>query len=344
VEKMRLGRTNLQVSRCGFGALPIQRLDQAAAVSLLRHAYECGIDFFDTARGYTDSEKKIGLALAAVRRQVFLATKTPGRSRRQVLADLDTSLAILQTDYLDLYQLHNPNPLPDPDDPDSAYAALLEAKSQGRVRFVGVTSHRLENALAAARSGCYDTVQFPLNVLSSPEDLALIDVCRQHDVGVIAMKALSGGLLTQAAAAFAFLRQYPGVLPIWGMQRESELAEFIQLEQNPPPLDEEMLAAMARDRRELAGAFCRGCGYCLPCPAGIPIPLAARITLLIARAPADQFFSEDWQQKMELIEQCEHCGHCSSHCPYQLDTPGLLRTNLEEYRRIIASRSKTIHS
>lgn len=338
MEKMRLGRTGLQVSRCGFGALPIQRLEQSAAVELLRHAYDKGIEFFDTARGYTDSEEKIGIALASVRKNIVLATKTPAKTRKGVQADLEKSLAQLQTDMIDVYQLHNPAEIPDPADPDSSYAALVEAKKKGQIRFIGLTNHRLSTALAAARSGLFDTIQFPLSLLSSAEDLELISVCRQHDVGIIAMKALSGGLLTHIPSAFAFLRQYPEVLPIWGIQRESELEDFIQLEQNPPVLDPTMQAIIDKERSELAGAFCRGCGYCLPCPAGIPIPMAARMTLLLARSPAAKFLEGEWQEKMELIDQCQHCGHCTSHCPYQLDTVALLEQNLAAYRKIIRNQ------
>ncbi len=339
MEKMRLGRTNQMVSRCGFGALPVQRLDQTAAQRLLRQAYDHGVDFFDTARGYSDSEEKIGLALADVRSRIILATKTPAKDGPTLRANLETSLKMLQTDHIDLYQLHNPRQLPDPTGPDGLYAALQQARQDGLIRFVGITSHRLEVALAAARSGLYDTVQFPLNLLSSPADLELIEVCRQNDVGLIAMKALSGGLLTNIPAAFAFLRQYANVLPIWGLQRESELAEFLALEANPPVMTDELWAAVARDRSELAGSFCRGCGYCLPCPAGIPIPMAARMTLLLSRAPAAPLLTPEWQAKMALIEDCRHCGQCSSHCPYQLDTPALLRQNLDDYRRIIRNNA-----
>ena len=335
MEKMRLGRTGLQVSRCGFGALPIQRLEQTPAVKLLRHAYDQGINFFDTARGYTDSEEKIGIALAPVRKNIVLATKTPAKTRQGVQADLEKSLAQLQTDMIDVYQLHNPAEIPDPADPDSSYAALVEARQKGQIRFIGLTNHRLSTALAAARSGLFDTIQFPLSLLSSAEDLELISVCRQHDVGVIAMKALSGGLLTHIPSAFAFLRQYPEVLPIWGMQRESELEDFLRLEQHPPVLDAAMQAIIDKERSELAGAFCRGCGYCLPCPAGIPIPMAARMTLLLSRSPAAKFLEKEWQDKMDLIDQCQHCGHCTSHCPYQLDTVALLEQNLAAYRDMI---------
>ena len=275
------------------------------------------------------------IALAPVRKNIVLATKTPAKTRQGVQADLEKSLAQLQTDMIDVYQLHNPAEIPDPADPDSSYAALVEARQKGQIRFIGLTNHRLSTALAAARSGLFDTIQFPLSLLSSAEDLELISVCRQHDVGVIAMKALSGGLLTHIPSAFAFLRQYPEVLPIWGMQRESELEDFLRLEQLPPVLDAAMQAIIDKERSELAGAFCRGCGYCLPCPAGIPIPMAARMTLLLSRSPAAKFLEKEWQDKMDLIDQCQHCGHCTSHCPYQLDTVALLEQNLAAYRDMI---------
>lgn len=332
MEKTRLGRTDLWVSRTGFGALPIQRVDFDTARTILRQAYEGGITFFDTARGYSDSEEKLGYALADVRDDIVIATKSSGASDRASLMDrLEISLRNLRTDHVDILQLHNPAVLPDPDDPDSLYAGLLEAKARGMTRFISITNHKLDNALAAARSGLYDTVQFPLSAISSDKDLTLIDVCRQEDVGLIAMKALSGGLLTNATLAFAALRQYDNVVPIWGIQRESELAEFLALEENPPVLDEALRAEIVREKLELSGDFCRGCGYCLPCPAEIPIPMAARMSFLLRRAPSAGFLTAEWQEKMHRIDDCIDCGHCRDNCPYELDTPALLKRMLKDY-------------
>lgn len=327
-----LGRTGLRVSRTAFGVLPIQRVSFDEARLLLRKAYEHEINFFDTARAYTDSEEKIGYALADVRAQVIIATKTSANDAAGLREQLEISLRNLKTDYVDLLQLHNPLHLCTPDGPDSVYQALVEAREQGKTRFIGITSHRLDVARAAVASGWYDTVQFPLSAISSPDDLRLIDDCRARDIGLIGMKALCGGLLTNAAAAFAFLRQYADVVPIWGFQREYELDELLAFEQSPPPLDAAMWEAIERDRAELRGDFCRACGYCLPCPAQIPIPMAARMSLLLRRMPYAQFLEEDWQQQMANIEHCTDCGHCSAHCPYGLDTPRLLRKMLEDYR------------
>ena len=178
-------------------------------------------------------------------------------------------------------------------------------------------------------------MQFPLSAISSEADLKLIDVCRAEDVGLIAMKAVCGGLLTDIPAAFTFLRQYENVVPIWGIQRESELEEFLALEANPPALDARMREQIQQDREELSGDFCRGCGYCLPCPAGIPIPMAARMKYLLRRAPTENFLTEDWQKKMRRINDCQDCGKCTERCPYGLKTPELLRRMLDDYETFI---------
>lgn len=332
MERIRLGRTGLMVSRSGFGAIPIQRIGFEQAKNLIRKAYDNGINFFDTARSYTDSEEKIGAALADVRNRVIIATKTGAGDRRTFFEHLETSLKNLKTDYIDIYQLHNPKALPDPDDPEGLYQALLEARRKGMVRFIGITNHRLDLALAAVRYGLYDTVQYPLSLLSDEQDLGLIGLCEEKDVGLIAMKALAGGLISNARAAFAFFRQYQNVAPIWGIQAEAELDEFLTYEQAPPVLDEAMWETIKQYRAELSGEFCRGCGYCLPCPAEIPIPMAARMSLLLKRSVFQKFLGEDWRRKMELIEECINCGHCREHCPYELDPPRLLKKNLQAYR------------
>jgi aryl-alcohol dehydrogenase-like predicted oxidoreductase len=331
MEKTILGRTGLRVTRCGFGALPIQRISFDEAGTILRKAYDSGINFFDTARYYTDSEEKMGKALSDVRKEIIIATKGMAKDKETLLKSLETSLRNLKTDYVDIFQLHNPDHLPDPEDPDGLYAGLLEARKQGKTRFIGITNHGIERAVKAAESGLYDTIQFPVNALSAEADLGLIDICREKNVGLIAMKALSGGLLSKAAVAFAFLRQYENVVPIWGIQRIKELEEFLEFEKNPPALDDDMWKQIMEYRTELASEFCRGCGYCMPCPAGIYIRDAARISLLLSRAPYQPFLQESYKEKMDLINNCIECGQCKSKCPYGLDTPNLLKRELKRY-------------
>jgi predicted aldo/keto reductase-like oxidoreductase len=335
MERIRLGRTGMMVSRSGFGAIPIQRIGSVEADHLLRKAFDHGINFYDTARGYTDSEEKIGRALSCVRKEVIIATKSKGRDRKTFMTDLETSLQILKTDYVDLIQLHNPKTLPDPEEVDGAYHGLLEARQKGMARFIGITAHRLDVALAASVSGLYDTIQFPLSMISSEKDLGLIGACDQKDIGLIAMKALSGGLITNTKAAFAFLRQFNSVVPIWGIQLEKELDEFIALEANPPELSDPMRRLIEKDRAELSGAFCRGCGYCLPCPAGIPISQAARMSLFLRRQLVKRFFTDKWKEDMARINDCTGCGHCREMCPYELDVPTLLKKQLVDYQTFL---------
>ena len=335
MKTVTLGKTGITVNRNGFGALPIQRVSVEEAGHLLRKAFENGINFFDTARSYSDSEYKIGLALSDVREQIVIATKTPSTTVEGFWKDLETSLSLLKTDYIDIYQFHNPAFCPKPGDGTGLCEAMLEAKAQGKIRHIGITNHRLAVAQEAVESGLYETLQFPFSYLASEKDEALVRLCAEKNVGFICMKALSGGLITRSDAAYAYLAQYENTLPIWGVQRESELDEFIAYNDNPPAMTAELSAYIEEERVSLAGDFCRGCGYCMPCPAGIEINQCARMSLLLRRSPAAGWLTPAWQEKMEKIEACLHCGQCMKRCPYSLNTPELLRKNLEDYRTFI---------
>ena len=337
--EVTLGSTGMTVNKNGFGALPIQRISDEDAVYLVRKAYEGGITFFDTARCYTDSEKKVGMALEGIRDKVLIATKTMAGTVEEFWEDLGTSLEYLRTDYIDLYQFHNPSFCPKPGDGTGLYEAILEAKAQGKVRHIGITNHRLAVANEAIDSGLYETLQFPFCYLATDKDLELVSRCREANMGFIAMKALSGGLINNSAAAYAYLAQFAHVLPIWGVQRESELDEFLSYVENPPALTEELEAVISHDRQELQGEFCRGCGYCMPCPAGIEINNCARMSLMIRRAPSAAQLTPEMQEKMLQIENCLHCGKCKSKCPYNLDTPALLERNLKDYKEILAGKA-----
>jgi predicted aldo/keto reductase-like oxidoreductase len=338
MDTTRLGRTNLMVSRSGFGAIPIQRIAMEKSDALLTKAYEGGITFFDTAHGYTDSEQKIGHALSRQRKRIVIATKSPARDLKGLLENVATSLSRLKTDYIDILQLHNPATVPVPGDGSGLYEGLLELKKGGTVRFIGITNHRLPVAREAVACGLYDTVQYPFSSLSSDSEIALVHEARAKDVGFIAMKALSGGLIANAASTFAFIRNTGYAVPIWGIETEAQLDTFISLEKNPPAYDDAMRLIVEKDRRELAGSFCRGCGYCLPCSVGIEINMAARLSFLMRRAPFQPFITPEWQAKMALIETCTACGQCSSRCPYELDTPELLKSQLALYKEFLRQR------
>ena len=337
--KVTLGSRGITVNKNGFGALPIQRVSTEDAVKLARKAYEAGITFFDTARFYTDSEEKLGEAFDGMREKVYIATKTAAKNADEFWEQLGISLHNLRTDYIDIYQFHNPSFCPKPGDGTGLYEAMLEAKAQGKIRHIGITNHRLNVAMEALESGLYETLQFPFNYLATDKEHKLVEVCREKNIGFIAMKALSGGLITNSKVAYAYQAQYYNVLPIWGVQRETELDEFISYIDNPPVLDEEIKAVIENDKKELAGNFCRGCGYCMPtCPAHIEINNCARMSLLLRRSPSELQLTKEVQAKMKKIEDCIHCGACSAHCPYGLDTPKLLEDNYKDYKEVLAGK------
>ena len=334
-----LGKTQITVNKNGFGCLPIQRISKEEAAKLLRKAREKGITFFDTARAYSDSEEKLGEAFGGSWDDTFyVATKTAANTPEEFRRDLETSLGNLKRDYVDIYQFHNPDFCPKPGDGSGLYECMLEAKAQGKIRHISITNHRLSVAHEAIDSGLYETLQFPFSYLSGEQELELVAKCRAAGMGFIAMKALSGGLLNNSAACYAWLSQFDNVVPIWGIQRESELDEFLSYVENPPVLTEELQELVEKDRKELQGDFCRGCGYCMPCPAGIEINNCARMSQMIRRSPSAGFLTPEAQKKMLQIENCLHCGQCKSKCPYGLDTPALLQKNLQDYKEILAGK------
>jgi predicted aldo/keto reductase-like oxidoreductase len=305
------------------------------AIRLLHRAFDGGIRFYDTARLYTDSEEKLGQAFPDRRSRIFLASKTGAVTAEGFWKDLETTLKNLKTDYLDIYQFHNPAFCPKPGDESGLYDAALEARKKGMILHIGITNHRLNVAQEAIDSGLYETLQFPFCYLSGEPELKLLEGCKKQDMGFLSMKALSGGLITNAAAAFAFQAQFPETLPLWGIQREEELEQFLSFVDNPPSMNEELSAVIEKDRKELLGEFCRGCGYCMPCPAGIEINNCARMSLLLRRAPSAGYLTPQWQEKMQKIEDCKHCDSCKKKCPYGLDTPKLLKKNYEDYKEIL---------
>ncbi len=336
---VRLGRTEIVVNKNGFGALPIQRISDDEAVYLLKKAYQGGIRFFDTARAYSDSEHKLGLAFDKIRDSLYIATKSGASNGEDMKKDLENSLSNLRTDYIDIYQFHNPAFCPKPGDGSGLYEAALEAKKEGKIRHIGITNHRLSVAQEAISSGLYETLQFPFCYLATEKEEALVEGCRKADMGFIAMKALSGGLITNSAAAYAHAAEFENVLPIWGVQREKELDEFLSYIDNPPIMTGEIRELIEQERRALAGEFCRGCGYCMPCPAGIEINNCARMSLLLRRSPSQSWLTQEGQERMMKIKDCMHCNQCKAKCPYGLDTPALLAKNLEDYENVLAGRT-----
>lgn len=338
IREVTLGFTGIKTPQNGFGALPIQRSRPEEAVQILRRAYEGGMAFFDTARAYSDSEEKIGLALSDVRDRIFLATKSRAKNAQDLRQDLMTSLDRLKTDYVDIFQFHQADRCYRPGDGTGMYEEMEKLKSEGKIGHIGITAHKIGVAEEAVESDLYETLQYPFSYLASDRDLALAAACREHGMGLIAMKSLAGGLINDSHAAFAFMNQsaFDHVIPIWGIQRMRELEEWLVYMEAPAKMDEAAKRAIEKDRADLSGDFCRGCGYCMPCPQGIRINQCARIGLMVRRAPSQDWLSDYWQAEMEKVRTCIHCNACSFRCPYELDTPTLLERNLRDYEALLA--------
>jgi len=338
MQTITLGKTGLAVRPCGFGALAIQRISHEESVRLLRRAFDGGFDLFDTARCYTTSEERLGAAFHGMRDKIILASKTMALTADDFWSDLHESLRNLKTDYIDLYQLHNPPFCARPGDESGLYDALMKAREQGKIRFIGLSNHRLAIAKEAIDSGLYDTLQYPFNYLSTDAEIELARLCEEKNMGFLGMKSLSGGLLKHASAAYAWIHAQGKVLPLVGIQKDAELDQWLSCMRNPPHLDEEMWKVIEADRRQLTGDFCRGCGYCMPCPMGIDIPTCARASLLMRREPAEIILSEGGLEKMKQAEACIRCGQCMKKCPYQLNTPELIRRCVEDVKEVLAGK------
>ena len=338
VIKMRLGKTDLEVNKNGFGALPIQRCTMGEAVEILKKAYDNRINFFDTAHFYTDSEEKMGNAFEDIPREnIFIASKTAAETPEEFMSDLETSLESLKTDYLDLYQFHNISFVPKAE--DNLFKAMLEAKNKGMVRHIGITTHKITYAYEAIETGLYETLQYPFSYLSGDDEIELVEKCKEFDVGFIAMKAMGGGLIKNSKASFAFLNQFDNVLPIWGIQKLDELDEFLSYDENTI-LDDDLKADIEQDKKELGDNFCRGCGYCMPCPEEINISLCGRMSLWIRRFPTEPNMDEKTQEMMRHTLDCTECYECVDKCPYELDIPQLLKENYEDYQNVLTGKTK----
>jgi predicted aldo/keto reductase-like oxidoreductase len=331
MKSVRLGKTELLVSEVGFGGIPIIPLRLEAAVSVVRHCFEQGITFFDTANMYGDSESKIGHALAPVRDRTILATKTLKRDAEGASKHLAHSLQNLKTDRIDLYQLHNISTeaeLKEVLSPGGAFDAANLARKDGRVNFIGFTSHDIATSIEACRSGYFSTVQIPFNFIEHDPADELFKVAEELDIGVIAMKPLGGGLLDRADLCFRFLQQYPHVVPIPGASSQEEVDEIIDYYRSPRLLSEDDHKQIEKIRSELGKVFCHRCGYCIPCEQEVDIPGVMIFRSMVARRLPPSRVIKMVKPAMESAENCIECGECSEKCPYGLPIPELLKENL----------------
>jgi len=338
MEPVRLGKTNLMVSPIGFGALPIQSVDRESAVKVVRYAYDKGINFFDTARGYTTSEADLGRALKDYGSKVIVATKSKYKDMKQFDKSFNTSFANLQRSYIDLFQFHivnYENELEEILEKGGPLDYLEEQKKKGKVRHIGITSHRPQMMLKALPTGKFETVQIPLNYIEDEPLEKLIPLARSLDVGIIAMKPVAGGVYTSNRSALRWILQYSDVVPIPGMCRIEEVDDNLQA--LDIPITKAEIDQLEADKQELGTVFCRRCDYCMPCPNDIEASYIVRSGMIFKRVGWDKM-------EMNHIESftkglyCEQCGVCEERCPYNLpltemvinESEAMLRKGVEQ--------------
>jgi len=333
---VELGTTGLRVSEIGFGGIPIQRLGHDEAVAVVRRCLDLGVTFLDTAHGYTTSEERIGAAIAGRREGLVLATKTPARTGAEAQAHMEESFRRLGVDHIDLFQLHNVSS-------EEAWQAVMapggpldvlrRAQREGRIGHIGATSHQIDTAKKLARSGYFETIMFPFNFVAHEPGEELLAVCREAGVALLAMKPMGGGMLENARLAFQFLRQFPDVLPVVGIERREEMEEIVGIYAGPAALGPGDREEMERIRSELGPSFCRRCDYCQPCRAGIPISGLMNLPALLKRLPPERIFGPTGQgQQVAMVDGCQDCGDCESRCPYKLPIRARLREVADLYR------------
>jgi predicted aldo/keto reductase-like oxidoreductase len=339
LDKLRLGKTELMVNRIGFGGIPIQRLTEDEAVKVVRRCLDLGVNFLDTANGYTTSEERIGKAIKGRRDDVYIATKTGARTREGIEEHLELSLKRLDVDYIDLYQFHGVNDMATMDkilDPeDGLYQVFEDARKAGKIRHIGITSHQIDAARKQVQTGRFETIMFPFNFITCEPAYELLPLCREHDVGFIDMKPMGGGMLENAAVAFKYLFRFPDIVLIPGIQDIREIEEIIRLYESPHEMTAAEKAEMKRLTEELGTRFCRRCEYCQPCPQEIPISMLMTFPTFVKRLPPDWYLKGPWiPQGMEKAANCAQCGECEAKCPYNLPIQDMIVESYNLYQEM----------
>jgi predicted aldo/keto reductase-like oxidoreductase len=340
MEKIRLGRTDMMITRLGFGGIPIQRLAEADAVKVVSRCLDLGINFFDTANGYTTSEERIGRAVKGRRHDVFIATKTFPGTAEIIEKNLELSLKRLDTDYIDLYQFHGVN---DPatlekilDPENGLYRVFEKAKKAGKIRHIGITSHQMDAARAQVKTGRFETIMFPFNFITSEPAEELLPLCREHDTGFIVMKPMAGGMLSNAAIAFKYLLEFPDIAVIAGIEKCGEIEEIVRIYRGSHKMTAAQRQEMQQLRDELGTRFCRRCDYCQPCQQGIPISMVMTFPTFVKRLPPDRYLKGFIPEAMAKAAGCTQCGECEARCPYRLPIREMLAENYRFFEATMA--------
>ena len=341
MKKIRLGKSGLRVSRVGLGGIPIQRLTEGEAIKVVQRSLDLGINFIDTANGYTTSEERIGKAIAGRREQVIIATKSAGRDRASAQEHLELSLKRLNVETIDLWQLHNVSTdetLEQVLGPGGAMEAAQWALERGMIRHIGITSHSMDVALKAVPMGYFETIQFPLNFVTSEPADELLPLAREHDVGFIAMKPMAGGLLSNANLCIKYLLQFE-VVPDPGIEKIEEIEEIVDIVNGSWDLSPQEREDIERIRQNVGTRFCRRCGYCEPCPEGVHISVLMNISSFLKRMPRQTMISGWIADAAKTAADCIECGECEEKCPYQLPIREMVSESIQVYERALSAAS-----
>ncbi len=329
----KLGKTDLIISEVGFGCIPIIRLEVNEAVDVLRHAFSKGINFFDTANAYHDSEMKIGKALKEHRKEIVLATKTGRRDGAGATKHLEKSLRLLQTDYIDLFQFHQVGKQEEWEAifaPGGAMEAVLKAREQGKIRHIGITSHSYPLALQSIKAELFATIMFPFSFIEDSASGEMLSLAEEKEIGFLAMKIFGGGVIDNANLAFKFLRQHPAAIPIPGFDSLEYIDEVLAIYEQPNIVSEKDVELIETYRQDLGSGFCRRCEYCQPCAQGVIITPAMSYPVIVKRMSPSvsvQYF----KNPMESVTRCTGCGECITRCPYELNIPDIIQRNYKIY-------------
>ncbi len=333
MEYVTLGRTGLRVSRLGFGGIPIQRVGAQEAKTLLDAVRAAGINYIDTARGYTVSEELIGGAIEGCRKDFVLATKSMARDKEGMAKDIETSLRNLRTDYIDLYQVHNPSPeqLDQVCGEGGALEALLEAKAAGKIGHIGLTAHSLAVFEKALELDWVETFMFPYNIVENQGE-ELMRRAKEKNIAFIDMKPLAGGAIEDGRLALRYIRQNDAVTVIIpGMYSVSEVSENTEAVDDASPLTAEESAAVEKVRQELGTNFCRRCNYCAPCTVGLNISGAFLFHGYLSRYGLGDWAKGRYDAMSVKAGACVECGECESRCPYHLPIRQMLKKVAEDF-------------
>lgn len=342
MKRVRLGRTGLEVSPIGFGGLQIaSRMEYPAAEKLLNAALDAGINILDTARNYQDSEARIGRAISHRREEFHIATKGVNQRAEDFWRSLEDSLRDLQTDYIDIYQFHGAG-IERSDfifEGERVMECMLKAKEQGKIRFIGFSSHSPDATLELIRTGAFDIVQYPISYVGSEAaERGLVDEAARLDVGFLGMKPFGGGRLGSARYCLGYVFQFPTVVPLIGFESEAEMREAVSLTESGIELTPEDEAEMARIKAELGQKFCRGCCYCQPCPEGVKIWPVMFLDVFRRQFGEEWLAGPHYRADIASVRKCIECGLCAGRCPFGLEIPKILKEQVQKYEKMMEAR------